>query len=79
MQGGATEDTAPNHAKWGNLVGILMAGLNRENGTIQSLPESGALLEQGHLAMQAFSVIQAVFIEHVNEANKPKGLKPAGA
>lgn len=64
--GGPTTDTESYHKRWGYVVNLFMAGLDRENGTIRSLPESGGLLDQGHLTMQAFSIVQAMFIDHAN-------------
>jgi hypothetical protein len=78
QSGSPTVDTEDYHKRWGYLVRLLMAGLNRENGTIQSLPESGALLDQGHLAMQAVGIVQAMFIEHVNKKTEEIARRPAG-
>lgn len=74
LTGGATEDTQEYHQRWGYVVQLFMLGVNRENGTIQTLPAGPVLLEQGHLTMQAWGVMQDMLIAHLNEANKPKNV-----
>lgn len=73
--GGPNVDTAEAHRRWQYLVRLFFLGVNRENGTIQILPEPGALLDQGHLTMQVWTMLQGMFIEHVNEQMKNQTAK----
>lgn len=74
--GEPTDDTVEHHKRWGYVVRLLLAGLNRENGTIQTMPGPDGLLAQGHLTMQAYQLTQEMFIAHVNQKTEEKASKP---
>lgn len=64
--------------EWAVVVQAFLGAVNRENGTLVHLPYAGGVLEQPYKTMQVFSLLQSIFIEEIEKANK-KGRQRHGS
>jgi hypothetical protein len=63
--GGPTSDTVEQHKKWGYIARLFFTCVNRENGTMQSLPFRGGVMDQPAKTLSVFETMQGLFMEHI--------------
>lgn len=56
--------------RWATMIQAFLSSVDRENGSLLHLPFSGGILEQPYRTMSVFSLLQSVFLEEIEKANK---------
>ena len=71
FSGGALPESSRGAAeKWATAIRMFLMAVNRENGTLVHLPESGGLLDQPKRTMDIMLFLQNIFIRCIQKKMK---------
>lgn len=56
--------------RWATMIQAFLTSVDRENGSLLHLPYSGGILEQPYKTMMLFGLLQSIFLEEIEKANK---------